>query len=85
MFYPDGMIVGYCETCSARVSMPWLRGGTSVKRAELVAGGILQSSAAPAHKQVVELQQVLSDLREDEKAVKAAIEYAQLALERVRL
>jgi hypothetical protein len=26
--YANGMLVGYCTRCSARIEMPWFRGGT---------------------------------------------------------
>jgi hypothetical protein len=69
--YLNGLIVGYCARCSARVEIPWFRGGTvhalAIYMVEEAAG-----MARPAPSVLTDLEQVAGLLSEDISALSEA-------------
>lgn len=62
--YLNGLIVGYCARCSARVEIPWFRGGTM----QALATYMIEEAARmerPAPSVVADLEQVAGLLSED--------------------
>jgi hypothetical protein len=62
--YTNGLIVGYCIRCSARVEIPWFRGGTISALAKAMteeARGFTQ----PAQSVMTDLNHVINLVNED--------------------
>lgn len=62
--YLNGLIVGYCGRCSARVEIPWFRGGTVAPLARYMLHEAL-SLTRPAPTVLEDLEQIASLLTED--------------------
>jgi hypothetical protein len=62
--YSNGLIVGYCSRCSARVEIPWFRGGTMAPLARHMLQEAL-SLSRPAPSVLDDLEQIASLLTED--------------------
>ena len=62
--YLNGLIVGYCGRCSARVEIPWFRGGTMVALARyMIEEAVTFENPAPSV--LTDLEQVAGLLSED--------------------
>jgi hypothetical protein len=62
--YTNGLIVGYCGRCDARVEIPWFRGGTMAPLARHMLHEAL-SLTKPAPSVLADLEQIASLLTED--------------------
>lgn len=62
--YSNGLLVGYCSRCPARVEIPWFRGGTMVALARAMVVEALQMPR-PALSVLEDLDHVEGLLRDD--------------------
>lgn len=62
--YDNGLIVGYCNRCSARVEIPWFRGGSMAALARFMVQEAM-GFERPAPSVLEDLEQVASLLGED--------------------
>jgi hypothetical protein len=62
--YLNGLIVGYCCRCSARVEIPWFRGGTTAALGAAMAAEATRLQR-PAPSVLADLEQVAGLLTED--------------------
>lgn len=62
--YENGLVIGYCSRCSARVEIPWFQGGTMAALARYMTREAL-SFERPAPSVLDDLEQVASLLSED--------------------
>lgn len=62
--YSNGLVVGYCVRCSARVEIPWFQGGTMAALARYMTREAL-SLDRPAPSVLDDLEQIASLLTED--------------------
>lgn len=62
--YSNGLIVGYCLRCSARVEIPWFRGGTMAPLARHMTQEAL-GLTHPAPSVLEDLEQIAGLLAED--------------------
>jgi hypothetical protein len=62
--YLNGLIIGYCGRCSARVEIPWFRGGTMSALARHMTQEAL-TLERPAPSVLVDLEQIATLLSED--------------------
>lgn len=62
--YSNGLIVGYCGRCSARVEIPWFRGGTMAPLARYMLEEAVRLTD-PAPSVLDDLEQIANLLSED--------------------
>lgn len=67
--YTNGLFVGYCTRCSARVEMPWFRGGTIAALAEYMAAEA-ETLMRPSASVIADLEQVVGLLEDDLRMLK---------------
>lgn len=80
--YLNGLIVGYCSRCDARVEIPWFTGGTMTALATFMADEA-ERMARPAPKVLADLEHVAELLAADVtelNAVRRRIRRAQHAV-----
>lgn len=70
--YRNGLLVGYCCRCEARVEIPWFRGGTVAVLAAAMAAEA-SDLQQPAASVLTDLDQVEGLLREDLRHVEQAL------------
>lgn len=69
----NGLIVGYCNRCSARFEVPWAQGGTAVLLALSMAAEA-STLEHPAPDVLVDLEQVFRLLVEDRDRIAVAMQ-----------
>lgn len=62
--YSNGLIVGYCCRCSARVEIPWFRGGTMTALARSMVQEAMELDR-PGPSVLADLEQIATLLTED--------------------
>lgn len=75
--YLDGVIVGYCEECQARIVLPRIPGGVVIKRLEALANVLMSISDFSPEERSSQLEWASSELL----AVEEELEESKAALE----
>lgn len=81
-FYIDGLLVGYCEICEARCSVPWIQGGTAAARVRWLVSHLGPAEGPQFESVSRKLAVALRQLDLDEENIRDARELAREALSR---